>query len=108
MSGAALIWSPFADENAAVAAAERLLEEDLIACANIIPGIRSIYRWQGERGEARECGALFKTRPDLLEAAKTRLEYLHPYDSPAIIGWIADEAGKATLDWLGELKGAAQ
>ena len=100
MSGAALIWSPFADEASAEVAARTLLDEGLIACANIVPTIPSLYTWQGERGEARECGVLFKTNAALLDQAAARLEAIHPYESPAVIGWRADAAGQATLDWL--------
>jgi periplasmic divalent cation tolerance protein len=99
----ALIWCPFASEDAAAAAAGQLLDEGLIACANILPGMRSLYVWQGERGEARECGALFKTDAGLLEHAVARLAAIHPYDTPAIAGWRADVAPPATLAWLGEL-----
>jgi periplasmic divalent cation tolerance protein len=98
--GAALIWCPFADEEQAARATDALLEAGLIACANILPGVRSIYRWQGERGEARECGALFKTSAARLEDAVRHLAEIHPYDAPAIVGWRADIASEATLSWL--------
>ena len=98
--GAALIWCPFADEEQAARAADALLEAGLIACANIFPGVRSIYRWEGERGEARECAVLFKTSAKRLDEAVRRLADIHPYDAPAIIGWKADAAGEATLGWL--------
>ena len=100
---AALIWSPFESEEAAANAASQLLDERLIACANIVPGMRSLYVWRGERGEARECGALFKTTERLLEKAVARLAAIHPYETPAITGWRADAAAPATLGWLGEL-----
>lgn len=97
---AALIWCPFGDSRSAEAVADTLLEERLIACANILPAIRSLYRWKGERGEGAEVAVLFKTRADLLDAAVARLEALHPYDAPAISGWRCDAAGAATLAWL--------
>jgi periplasmic divalent cation tolerance protein len=100
---AALIWSPFESEEAAAKAASQLLDEGLIACANILPGMRSLYRWQGERGEARECGALFKTEAGLLDRAVARLAAIHPYETPAIAGWRADATAPATAAWLGEL-----
>ena len=100
---AALIWSPFASEEDAAGAASQLLDERLIACANLFPGMRSLYRWRGERGEARECGALFKTSETLLDKAVARLADLHPYETPAIIGWRADAAPPATIAWLGDL-----
>lgn len=98
---AALIWCPFGDVESAEAAAGQLLEERLIACANILPAVRSLYRWNGERGKGSEVAVLFKTRADLLDAAVARLEALHPYDAPAISGWRCDAAGVATLGWLG-------
>ena len=102
-AGPALIWSPFADPESAETAASRLLDEGLIACANLLPAVRSLYVWQGERGEGAECGALFKTDAALLDAAIARLAQLHPYETPAITGWRCDAAAPATLAWLGAL-----
>lgn len=99
MSGAALIWAPFKDEASAARAADTLLDEGLVACCNIVP-VKSRYVWRGERGEAAEVGALFKTRADLLHRAVARLEELHPYDTPAITGWTCEAAGGQTLAWL--------
>jgi periplasmic divalent cation tolerance protein len=107
MSGAALIWCPFADEARAEAAANSLLDEGLVACANFIPAMRSLYNWHGERGQAHECGVLFKTHATLLERATARLEAIHPYEAPAIVGWRADCAGSATTAWLQGLAGEA-
>ena len=100
---AALIWCPFASEEAAAKAASQLLDEGLIAFANLVPGVRSLYVWQGERGEARECGALFKTEAGLLERAVARLAAIHPYETPAIAGWRADAVPPPTAAWLGTL-----
>jgi periplasmic divalent cation tolerance protein len=100
---AALIWSPFASEEDAARIAAQLLDEGLIACANIPPGMRSLYVWKGERGEARECAALFKTTQGLLDQAVARLAAIHPYEIPAIAGWRADAVPPATAEWLEEL-----
>lgn len=100
-----LIWCPFPDEDSARQAAGTLLDEGLIACANVVPGLVSLYVWQGQRGEAREVGLLAKTHPSLGAAAIARLEQLHSYQSPAIIGWDTDRAAAATQDWLGSLTG---
>lgn len=106
MSRAALIWCPFASEADAETAAGTLLDEGLVACANIVPAMRSLYVWRGERGEANECGVLFKTSAALLARAMERLEAIHPYEAPAITGWLADGAGKATRAWLAGMDGA--
>lgn len=98
--GAALIWCPFADLPSAEAAAAILLDERLVACANILPPMRVLYRWNGERGQGEEVGALFKTVSALLDAAVLRLEAIHPYDVPAITAWRCDAAAPATLGWL--------
>ncbi len=99
----ALIWCPFADEDSAAAVASQLLDERLVACANILPPMRSLYVGQGERGEARECGVLFKTDASLLDRATARLAEIHPYDAPAVLGWRADTAAKPTAEWLRSL-----
>ena len=101
--GAALIWCPFGDEESAAAVAGALLDEGLIACANFLPAIRSMFVWKGERGEGLEFAVLFKTTPALLKSAVARLEELHPYESPAICGWTCDVTGRSTTAWLGEL-----
>jgi len=99
----ALIWCPFADEAGAAAAAQQLLDEGLVACANILPPMRSLYTWQGERGEAVEVAVLFKTDASLLERATARLAEIHPYDTPAVLGWRVDAAPPPTAEWLAAL-----
>lgn len=96
----ALIWSPFADADSAARVAGQLLDERLIACANILPPMRSLYVWQGERGEAAEVGVLFKTDAAVLDRATARLAELHPYDTPAVLGWRTDTAARPTAEWL--------
>ena len=96
----ALIWSPFADEASATAAAQQLLDERLIACANILPPMRSIYTWDGTQHQSVEVGALFKTDASVLDRATARLAEIHPYDTPAVLGWRTDTAAKPTAEWL--------
>jgi periplasmic divalent cation tolerance protein len=60
----------------------------------------SLYSWKGERGQSAECGVLFKTDAARLEALVARLEAIHPYETPAILGWHCDKASPATIDWL--------
>ena len=94
---------PVREREAAAKAASQLLDEGLIACANILPAMRSLYVWNGKRGEAREYGALFKTAASLLEPAIARLAAIHPYETPVICGWLADATAPATAAWLGKL-----
>lgn len=101
----ALIWSPFADAESAQGVTEILLEEGLVACGNIIGGVRSVFRWQGRTENAEEAVVVFKTNAALLDKAVARLAELHPYEEPAIVGWICDAAAPATIGWLAGLPG---
>ncbi len=71
----ALIWCPFPDEDSAARAATTLLDEKLIACANLLGPVRALYEWNGERGDAREVGVLFKTDASLLDKAVARIAW---------------------------------
>ncbi len=96
----ALVWCPFPDRAAAERVAGQLLDEKLIACANLFDGMTALFRWDGERGAGAECGVLFKTDARVLAQAVSRIEELHPYDTPAVFGWRCDSAGAGTTAWL--------
>ena len=97
---AALVWCPFPDADSARDIIGRLLDEQLIACANILGTIESHFVWQGARATGAETAVLFKTTADALPHLVTQLGALHPYDTPAIIGWRCDAAHPATVAWL--------
>ena len=98
---AALIWCPFPDQESAIKIADCLLAEKLVACTNMIGAIHSRFVWNGETRTAKEVGVLFKTDKRSLDAAIHRIESLHPYETPAILGWRCESANAATLEWLG-------
>lgn len=97
----ALIWCPFPDKESARQAAEALLGEQLIACANMLGSVESVFEWNGAIESSSETAVLFKTTGKVLEATILRLGALHPYDTPAIVGWRCDAGHPATLEWLG-------
>jgi len=99
MTGA-LAYAPFPDRDNAREIAGILLAEKLIACANILAPVESVFEWKGERASEQEIGVLFKTTGAALDVLIERLGELHPYDTPAILGWHCDAAFPATLDWL--------
>lgn len=101
--GPALAWCPFPDPASAASASSTLLDEGLIACANMVPNMESLFVWNGERSESAETGVLLKTDGALLDRMIERLGELHPYDEPAILGWHCDTALPATAAWLGAL-----
>jgi periplasmic divalent cation tolerance protein len=99
----ALIWCPFPDRDSARHIVKSMLDEGLVACANMAPGMISMFSWNGTIDEAEEVGVLLKTNSALLERAIARLEGLHPYDEPAILGWRCDAAAPKTAAWLAGL-----
>ncbi len=93
--------APNADEAAAIA--KTVVGEQLAACCNIIPGVRSIYTWKGEVCDDAEVLCLLKTTSTLFDELKERLVGLHPYDVPEVVG-VPIEAGHADyLDWIDEV-----
>jgi periplasmic divalent cation tolerance protein len=104
--GPALIWCQFSDEASAERAAKALLDETLIACANMLPPMRSLFVWRGQTQVRSEIGVLFKTDAALLPVAIARLSALHPDEEPAILGWRCDEGHPATVAWLADLIGS--
>jgi len=100
-----LIWCPFPDADSARTAARTLIEEGLVACANIMPAMQSIYSWQGEINEAQETGVLFKSNAAVLARCMTRLRDIHSYSEPAILAWECPSSLPETANWLATLTG---
>jgi periplasmic divalent cation tolerance protein len=72
-------------EEKAAELARALVEERLAACVNIVPRVRSIYRWNGELCDDAEVLCVIKTRKDRVEALRLRLPALHPYEVPELV-----------------------
>jgi periplasmic divalent cation tolerance protein len=79
----ALSTAPDAEQAARIG--RTLVEERLIACANLVPGLTSIYRWQGAVQTDAEVLLLMKTRRALVPRLKERLPQLHPYQVPELV-----------------------
>lgn len=101
---AAMIYCPFPDRDSVREIAGQLLDERLIACANIFGDMESLFVWESKRDCGKEVGVLMKTDAGLLDQAIERLGELHPYDTPAVVGWRCDSAAPATREWLASLK----
>jgi periplasmic divalent cation tolerance protein len=81
--------------------ARTLIEEKLAACVNLVPGVRSFYRWQGQLEDASEVLLLVKTRADRCAALAARIQALHPYALPEVLELAAGGGSAAYLDWVG-------
>jgi periplasmic divalent cation tolerance protein len=93
-----LVTAPDVETGARIARA--LVEEGLIACANVVPGIRSIYRWQGRVAEDTEVLLVLKTRASRCAALAARVKALHPYELPEVIALPVADGSEAYLDWV--------
>jgi periplasmic divalent cation tolerance protein len=82
---ALLALSTFPDEETARRIVRELVEAKLVACGNILPGVESIYRWEGKVESARETLVIFKLSSESFGRFQEKLRALHPYDIPEII-----------------------
>ena len=78
----------------------QVLKERLAACANIIPGMRSMYWWEGKLEEARESVLIFKTTTDSFAQLSERIKALHSYDVPCVIGLPIMGGNADYLSWI--------
>ena len=90
------------DEETAVRIARDLLDKRLVACANVVPRVRSLYRWEGRVQDEREVAMFMKTRralvPDVLREARA----LHPHEVPCIVAFDLAAGEKDYLSWVAE------
>jgi len=102
-----LVYSTFADRESARSVATRLVEERLAACANLLPGVESVYRWKGAVETASEVGVVFKTTGEGYPALESRLRELHPYEVPEIVAVPLRHGFAPYLEWIAQSTGPA-
>ncbi|MEO5988522.1 MAG: divalent-cation tolerance protein CutA [Candidatus Eisenbacteria bacterium] len=95
-----VVLSTFANEADAARVARTLMDERLIACANLLPGARSIYRFNDQVADEREVLVLMKTRKQDWTAFLSRLHDLHPYDVPECIAIRVAAGAPKYMEWL--------
>ena len=91
-----------APEEEAVDLAKTLVEERLVACVNLVPGLRSIYWWQGKVEDEPEVLCMMKTRSNLFESLRDRVRQLHSYEVEEIIALPILAGNLPYLDWITE------
>lgn len=77
-----------------------LVEERLAACASLIPGVQSIYHWQGQVESATETLLVLKTGPEQIAALEQRLHELHSYQTPEFLVLNVESGSRAYLEWI--------
>ncbi|VAX15106.1 Periplasmic divalent cation tolerance protein CutA [hydrothermal vent metagenome] len=80
--------------------AKSLVEENLAVCVNIIPSIRSVYRWEGKVCDDNETLLIAKTNDKNLESLTARVEKLHSYSTPEVISISIDGGSEKYLAWM--------
>ena len=83
------------------ALAEAVVRERLAACASVVPGLTSIFWWEGEVQRAEEVLVLMKTPAERVDALVARAAELHPYEVPELIALAVDAGLPAYLAWVG-------
>lgn len=97
-----LVLSTCPDEAVAERIAGALVDQGLAACVNLVPGVTSVYRWQGQREQSSEILLLIKTRRDVYAALQAALRAMHPYEIPEIIALPLARGLDAYLGWVDE------
>lgn len=80
--------------------AASIVEQQLAACVNIIPGITSVYHWDNEIQHDQEWLLLIKTTGDMSETLKEAIMKIHPYDSPELISVDVTDGLPDYLQWV--------
>lgn len=100
MTDKIVVLSTCDSEDQARQIARRLVEKRLAACVNVVPRIRSIYRWQGKIEEATEHLLLIKSRRGLFEQLRDELQRIHSYEVPEVVALPVEDGAEAYLNWL--------
>ena len=97
---AIVVLTTVASDEEGVRFVRTLLERRLIACGTLVPGARSLYRWQGKTADEREVVIMLKTRSGCLDALRTAFGELHPYKVPELLALPVEAGTEKYLEWI--------
>ena len=97
-----IAFCTFPDADVARKIVREIVDLRLAACGNVLPQMRSIYRWQGKVESADEVLVIFKLGAQRYREFETKLRALHPYDVPEIISYKIDKGLPEYLRWVTE------
>lgn len=78
----------------------RIVESRLVACVNVISGVRSVYRWEGKVESDTESLLIMKTQRARMEQLIEAIEDAHPYEVPEVVALPVESGSHAYLDWV--------
>lgn len=94
------VYSTFPTRDEALSLARSLLDQKLVACANITPGITSLYHWEGKLEQQEETALVLKTSEFRAAEAMDWLRRHHPYATPCILGWPVEHGTPEFFRWV--------
>ena len=97
---AIIVMTTVASTEEAVKLIRELLERRLIACGTMLPGARSLYRWEGRIADESETVVLLKTRSAVLHALESAFAELHPYKVPELLALSATSGLEKYVAWI--------
>jgi periplasmic divalent cation tolerance protein len=97
---AIVVLTTVANDEEGVTLVRALLERRLIACGTLMPGTRSLYRWQGKIADERETMIVLKTRSACVPALQAAFEELHPYRVPELLALSVDSGLEKYVEWI--------
>lgn len=102
MTDKIVILSTCANEEDAERLARVLVDARLAACVNIVPRVRSLYRWKGAVEDAAECLLIIKSSRPLFHSLRAAFEKAHPYEVPELVALPIVDGAPNYLNWLAE------
>lgn len=97
---AIVVMTTLASTDEAVKLVQTLLERRLIACGSVLPGARSLYRWQGKIADEQEVVVLLKTRASRVDTLRGAFAELHPYKVPELLALPVAAGAERYLGWI--------
>ena len=94
------VLTTVASADEAVTLVRALLERRLIACGTLLPGARSLYRWEGKIADEAEVLVVLKTRKTRLQGLQAAVEELHPYKVPELLALPVNAGNERYLAWI--------
>lgn len=95
-----LVYMTFGNKEEARSIGKVIVQENLVACANIINNVNSLYIWQDKLQDDQEVIMIAKTTSDLMPMVIERVKALHSYECPCIVGLPIGDGNPEFLDWI--------